>query len=127
MPVNRAPEAASPAYVVGDTVFGEAIATIGDFDEFTSSGTPGEHLDVYFRMTAPPVGEQFHGLTLEIIDPATGDTLAGWGIQYFGQQFSQITTFSVPAGGNLRIRVRGTGTFGEDITTGPYEFFLRKP
>jgi hypothetical protein len=124
--VNRAPESAAAAYTVGDTLRGEAIATIGDFDQFTSSGTPGEPLGVFFRMTAPPVGQQFHGLTVEIIDPATGDTLAGRGAETFGQQFWQVGAFNVPAGGNFVIRVRGTGFWGEDLTTGPYEFFIKR-
>ena len=124
--VNRAPESAAVAYTVGDTLRGEAIATIGDFDQFTSSGTPGEPLGVFVRMTAPPVGQPFHGLTVEIIDPATGDTLAGRGAETFGQQFWQVGSFNVPAGGNFVIRVRGTGFWGEDLTTGPYEFFIKR-
>lgn len=126
VPVNRAPETASSAYTVGDTLRAEAIATVGDFDEFSSSGSPAENLLIFFRMTAPPVGREFHGLTLEIIDPISGDTLAGRGAQTFGQEFWQIGSFQVPSGGNFIIRVRGTGTFGEDITTGPYEFFIQR-
>lgn len=124
VPVNRAPELAPAAYTVGDTVRGEAIATSGDLDEFTSTGTPGAPLGVFFRMTAPPGGQPY-GLTIEIIDPVTGDTLAGRGTQTFGQQFWQVGSFSIPAGGNFIVRVRGTGTFGEQLTTGPYEFFIQ--
>ncbi len=123
--VNRAPESAAAAYTVGDTLRGEAIETIGDFDEFTSPGTPGEPLAVFFRMTAPPVGPAGYGLTIEIINPATGDTLAGRGVQTFGQQFWQVGSFNVPAGGSFVIRVRGTGTFGEGLMTGPYEFVIK--
>jgi hypothetical protein len=65
-------------------------------------------------------------LTLEIIDPVTGDTLAGKGWQIFGQaQLYPVGSFSVPAGGHFLIRVRGSGTFGDDIITAPYEMQVK--
>jgi hypothetical protein len=123
--VNRAPETVAAAYTVGDTVRGEAIDPIGDFDEFTATGVPGETLTSFFRVTAPP-SQPGSGLTPEVINPATGDTLLGRGLQILGQQFVEFGAFSVPPGGNFLIRVRGTGTFGDDITTAPYEFFIRR-
>jgi hypothetical protein len=46
--------------------------------------------------------------------------------QFFGQAFGRVGSFAVPASGSFLIRVRGTGTWGEDITTAPYEFFIRR-
>ena len=126
IPINRAPESVPAAYTVGDTVRGEAIYPAGDIDEFTATAVPGETLTAYIRLTAPPVGEQFHGLTLEVIDPATGNTLIGTGAQFFGQAFNPVGSFAVPAGGGFLVRVRGSGTFGDQLTTAPYEFFVSR-
>ena len=123
---NRAPESVPAAYTVGDTVRGEAIAQPGDIDEFTSTGAPTEQLIASIRLTAPPVGSGY-GLTLEIVDPATGAVLAGQGTQVFGQEFVDVAGFTVPASGNFLVRVRGSGLSGEDTTTAPYEFFVRRP
>ncbi len=87
---------------------------------------PGETLTAYIRLTADPVGEQYRGLTLEVINPATGDTLIGQLAQFFGQTFGPVGSFTVPASGGFLIRVRGTGTWGEDLTTAPYEFFVKR-
>ena len=88
---------------------------------------PGDTLTAYIRLTAPPVGgDQFHGLTLEVIDPATGNALIGSLAQFFGQTFNPVGSFAVPAGGGFLIRVRGSGTFGDELTTAPYEFFVRR-
>jgi hypothetical protein len=35
-------------------------------------------------------------------------------------------SFTVPPNGHFLIWVRGTGTFGEDITTAACEFFLKR-
>jgi hypothetical protein len=122
--VNRPPENVSATYTVGDTVRGEAIDT-GDVDEFTSSATPGTWLTAYLRVTAQPIPAG-HGLTLEIIDPATGDTLAGKGTEVFGQsQLFSVGSFTVPPSGNFLIRVRGSGFFGDEIITAPYEMSVK--
>jgi hypothetical protein len=128
IPINRAPENVPAMYTVGDTVRGEAIFPGGDIDEFTTTAVPGDTLTAYIRLTAPAVGvpDQFHGLTLEVIDPATGNTLAGSLEQFFGQTFGPVGSFAVPAGGAFLIRVRGSGTFGDELTTAPYEFFVRR-
>jgi len=123
--INRAPESIGAAYVVGDTAGGEAIDEPGDLDEYTSSGTPGAVLTPFFRMTGPPEPPGSYGLELEIVDPATGGVLVGSGQQVFGQTFVQYQAFTVPTSGNFVIRVRGTGLFGEDLNTGPYEFFIK--
>jgi hypothetical protein len=43
-----------------------------------------------------------------------------------GKWLIAIGSFTVPSSGTFLIRVRGTGTFGEDITTAPYEFFIQR-
>ena len=123
--INRLPESAAPGLAIGDTVRGEAIEQPGDLDEFTASGAPGEILRPAFRLTAPPVGSGY-GLSLEIVDPTTGGVLVGQNTQVFGQEFVDYPTFSVPPAGNFIVRIRGTGLFGEDNTTAPYEFFVRR-
>ncbi len=123
------PEAVSDTFAnaVGDAVRGEAVFPGGDIDEFTSTAVPGDTLTAYIRLTAPPVGgDQFHGLTLEVIDTATGNALTGSLAQFFGQTFNPVGSFAVPAGGGFLIRVRGSGTFGDELTTAPYEFFVRR-
>jgi len=63
--INRAPESAPPAIVVGDTVEGEAIDPRGDVDEFTVSGAQGQHLTAYFQT---PQGSGYPGVVLRVID-----------------------------------------------------------
>jgi len=123
--MNRAPETVPAAYAVADTVRGEAVFPGGDIDEFTSTAVPGDTLTAYIRLTAPPVGGGY-GLTLEVIDPATGNALIGSLAQFFGQTFNPVGSFAVPAGAGFLIRVRGSGTFGDDLTTAPYEFFVKR-
>jgi len=127
IPVHLAPESGPATYTVGDTVRGEAIDPEGDIDEFTANGTPGETLAPFYRLTANPVPTG-KGITLEVIDPATGDTLVGKGLQIVGvtQEFISSGSFTVPASGHFLIRVRGSGTFGDDIATAPYEMFIRR-
>ena len=98
--INRAPESVPAAYAVGDAVRGEAVFPGGDIDELTSTAVPGNTLTAYIRLTAPPVGgDQFHGLTLEVIDTATGNALTGSLAQFFDQTFNPVGSFAVPAGG----------------------------
>jgi hypothetical protein len=128
VPVNRAPEVASPAYVVGDTISNEAIDYIGDIDEFTVSGTPDDTLHAFFRMlAAPSLSETSYGLTVEMFDPAAGDPPVGSNAAYSGtSQLYPVGSFVVPPGGSFVIRFRGTGFWGEDITTGPYQFLITR-
>jgi len=52
--------------------------------------------------------------------------VVGTGALFFGQAFSSVGSFAVPAGGGFLIRVRGSGTFGDQLTTAPYEFFVSR-
>ena len=126
VPVNRAPEAAAAAYTLGDTVSSEAIDYIGDIDEFTVSGTPGDTLHAFFRMLAPPeMNETSHGVSVEMFDPLSGQPSTRSSASYFGtSQLYPVGSFVVPPSGSFVIRFRGTGFWGEDITTGPYQFLI---
>ena len=121
--VNRAPESVAAAYTVGDTVRGESLDAPGDLDEFTSSGSPGETLTPFFRLTANavPSGEI---ISLEIIDLTSGDTLRAVN-QVLAGQFQELGSFTVPSSGAFLVRVRGTWTFGDGVGTAPYEFFVK--
>jgi len=126
--IDRAPESVPQGYAVGDTVRGEAIFPAGDIDEFTSSGTPGDTLSPWYRLTASPVPPSGSGITLEVIDPATGVILVGWGTSLIGSspQYYSPGYFVVPPAGTFLIRVRGSGLFGDELETAPYEFFVKR-
>ena len=125
--VNRAPENVPSSFTLGDTVRGEAIFPAGDIDEFTSSGTPGDTFSAWWRLTANPVPAGSF-ITLEIADPVTGATLAGQGASLVGSvpQYWSPGPFVVPPGGAYLLRVRGGGTFGDEVGTVPYEFFVKR-
>jgi hypothetical protein len=123
--INRAPETRSAVYLTGDTVRGEAIDPPGDIDEFTAHTVPGLGLTPYFRLIADPANGT--GLTIEIIDPATGSPLSG-NNTYFTVAttgFNSLPSFTVPPSGDYIIRVRGSGIFGDEFATAPYEFVIK--
>jgi hypothetical protein len=127
MSLNRAPENVPSTYTVGDTVRGEAVSPIGDIDEFTSSGTPGDVLSPWYHLTAAPVPAG--GLiTLEIVNPANGTVLVGAGAAVFGTGPPSFSpgTFRVPSGGQFIVRVHSYGLFGTGTATAPYEFFVKR-
>jgi hypothetical protein len=126
-PLNRGPEGVPAAYTVGDTVRGDAISPVGDIDEFTSSGTPGEVLTPLLRLTADPVPAE--GLImLEVVNPSTGANLAGggWALFRTTTEFLSPGTFTVPAGGAFVVRVKGYGSWGTGIATAPYEMSVKR-
>jgi hypothetical protein len=126
-PVNPAPENVPAIYVLGDTIRGEAVFPKADVDDFTSTATPGDTLMPSYRLTANPVpnGEL---ITLQVIDPTTGAVLVGAGVSLIAASpdFFSPGRFIVPAGGAYLIRIHGGGTFGDEVGTAPYEFFVRR-
>ncbi len=123
--VDLGPENLPASYTVGDTVRGETISPVGDVDQFTASGTPGEQLTPYFRLTQATTVDS--ALALEIIDPATGAILWGNGAAWIGTSFGTYASFTVPAGGTFRVRVRAYRFFQElGFGTGGYEFFVKR-
>jgi hypothetical protein len=128
IPINRAPENVPASYAAGDTVRGEAISPAGDIDEYTSTGTPGDTLTVWYRLTADPVPSGSL-IALDIIDPATGMVLVGAGKSLIGSsvQFHQWGRVVVPSGGSYVIRVHAVAAFGEgSVGTAPYEFLVTR-
>jgi hypothetical protein len=128
IPINRAPESVPAAYTVGDTVRGEAIFPAGDIDEFTSSGTPGDTLRPWWRLMANPIPPPGSGITLQVVDPATGAVLVGWGASVIASttEYFSPGPFVVPPAGAYLIRVHGGGLFGDELETAPYEFFVKR-
>jgi hypothetical protein len=123
--INRAPETRSAVYLTGDTVRGEAIDPPGDIDEFSAHTVPGLGLTPYFRLTADPANGT--GLMIEIIDPATGSPLSGNNTHFTlaTTGFNSLPSFTVPPSGDYIIRVRGSGIFGDEFATAPYEFVIK--
>jgi hypothetical protein len=127
VPLNRAPEMVPGTYAFGDTVRGEIVSPIGDIDELTATGTPGDTLSVWWRLTADPVPTD--GLiTLEILDATTGTVIGGAGGSLFraSPTFYSQGAFVVPTGGAYLVRIHSYGSFGDNIATAPYEFFVKQ-
>ena len=127
--VNRAPENVPAAFAVGDTVRGESISPAGDIDEFTSSGTPGEQLTLFDRLTVPSAPFNFDSaLVLEVIDPATGRSLVGGNAAILGSNtFYAVGSFTVPPSGSFIVRAHVYGEQGYGVgETAPYEFFVKR-
>ena len=128
MPVNRAPDVVPAAFAIGDTVRGETLDPLTDIDEFNATGMPGQVMTPAFRLLADP---QPAGrvITLEVIDPATGNVLVGNNAGLTGggptSNFFSPGTFMVPPSGAFRVRVRAGALTPEDVATAPYEFFVR--
>jgi hypothetical protein len=99
----------------------------GDIDEFAVTATPGDTMSAWWRLRADPTPPGFL-ISLEVIDPATGAKLAGNLTGLIGSvpQFNSPGAFVVPASGNFIVRFRGSGDFGDDVGTAPYEFFVRR-
>ena len=123
--VNRAPENGPAAYTVGDTVRGETISPVGDIDEFTSSGTPGEQLTLFDRLTATSSLDS--AIVLEVIDPGTGTSLVGSNTAVFGSgPFFSVGSFTVPPSGTFIVRAHVYGEWGYGVGATSYEFFVQR-
>ena len=125
VPINRAPESVPTAYTVGDTVRGETISPVGDIDEFTSSGIPGEQLTLFDRLTATSSLDS--AIVLEVIDPGTGTSLVGSNTAVFGgSTFFSVGWFTVPASGTFIVRAHIYGKDGFGVGTTSYDFFVKR-
>ena len=123
--INRAPENSPAAYTVGDTVRGEPISPLGDIDEFTSSGTPGEQLTLFDRLTVTSSLDS--AIVLEVIDPGTGTSLVGGNTAVFGSSaFFSVGSFTVPSSGTFVVRAHVYGEWGYGVGTTSYEFFVKR-
>ena len=122
--VNRAPENIPAAFAVGDTVRGETISPIGDFDEFTATGTPGEQLTLLSRLTTQSSLDS--AIVVEAIDPATGASLVGSNAASLGTTFFAVGTFTVPASGTFIVRAHVYGEWGYGVGETSYEFLVKR-
>jgi hypothetical protein len=118
--LNRQPETASATIAVGDTARGEAVNPAGDIDEYTVTATAGTQHTAWFRLTSDGK-PQYFGLALDVINPATGASLASVATTV-AQPFLQTPTFTIPSGGAVKIRVASSG--GQTAGSAPYEFFV---
>jgi len=118
--LNRQPEAVVATVALGDTIRGEALNPAGDVDEFTVTATAGTQHSAWFRLTSNAV-PQYFPVVLQVIDPANGGSLASIsaGVTL---PFSQSPTFTIPAGGVVKIRVASAP--GQTCSSAPYEFFV---
>lgn len=123
--LNRAPESVPATFALGDTVRGEAVSPIGDIDEFTGSGAPGDTVTVWWHLTADPAPTD-GVIWMDVLDGATGVTIGGgYGLIRASQVFYQLGPFVVPAGG-YKVRFKAYGLFGDNTATGPYEFVVKR-
>ena len=87
---------------------------------FSKTGAP------YDRLTTPTALLD-SAVVIEVIDPATGVSLAGHGTAIFGSsQFYQVGTFTVPASGTFTLRARVYGEWGYAVGLTAYEFFVKR-
>jgi hypothetical protein len=107
-------------------VRGEILEPLADLDEFDATGTPGQVLRPFFRLLAAP---QPTGriITMEILDPSTGNALVGSnaGLTGASTTFFSPGQFVVPPGGAYRVRLRAGALTPTEVATAPYEFFVR--
>jgi hypothetical protein len=129
--ISPLPERVAPAIALGDTVAGESIDPVGDFDEFQLAAASGDSLVAGLQ---PLPGTNGHGLRLSVRD-ADGRQIASThtGVGYLAQpDLSHATTgvFVIPASGTYTVRVEGAygaGTVaGDRETTGAYRLLVRR-
>jgi hypothetical protein len=119
---DPAPETASAAYTVGDTVVNEAIDLAGDIDEFTFAATAGDTLDVYFDAMDGSVERDF---VLIVENARTGESIFGAGTSGLG---GNAGTFVVPSTDSYRVMIDNLRTaMTGDVdpsAVGPYRFAI---
>ncbi|HTS87878.1 MAG TPA: hypothetical protein VMG41_05255 [Gemmatimonadales bacterium] len=127
LPMDSLPELASPAYILGDTISTEAIAPVGDVDQFTLTATPGDTLSEWFRLRAAPVPSGGY-LMMEVLDAVTGAVLSGanTGVSGSTADFLSWGSFIVPPSGRVLIRFLGASTIPDGAAGAPYAFYIKR-
>src|SRR5258708_18467269 len=118
--VDRAPEHVAATVAPGDTVTGEAIDYVGDVDEFTLVGTPGEAVNVFFQATG---GSPTTTLRLDVAsDPYFVHNAVSSGAD---TSLTQNATghYILPSPGRAILRVSG-GAYGTGSDHGPYRLYV---
>ncbi|MFL5386929.1 MAG: PPC domain-containing protein [Longimicrobiaceae bacterium] len=120
--VGMGPESRPAALPANDTVAGEAIDYVGDIDEFTLTGTPGDRYNLFFR--AEPASAS-GTLWLEAASVPTGAD-----VRRAPSNGSQVLldnatgSITLPASGSYRVRVYGNSDRALD--RGAYRIFAHR-
>ena len=116
--INRAPETLGVAIVLGTTMNGESLDLEGDVDEFTFPGTAGQQ--IAGSISAPLGLERHTEVTLEIVDPSTGNVLGS--AASFDASVHTTGAVSLPGTRTYIVRIRGAlSTEGK----GGYRFVIQ--
>lgn len=103
--VQRNPESTSVVLQPGDTVTGESIDYVGDIDEFTLAGPPGQEFNVFFQALS---GSTTTRLELDVLD-SNGQVVTG--VQSGGADADllrqAVGRFAFSGGGPYRLQVFG--------------------
>jgi hypothetical protein len=113
------PEHVARNIAVGDTVAGESIDYLGDYDSYVVTGTAGQTIAVSFQTLA---SANFVP-ALELDDIVTGDSLAA----VLGNRTPTFTVpVTLPPSGQIALRVREVppGTGGGYLYAGGYRFVV---
>jgi len=115
--VRMEPESRPAALVAGDTATGESIDYVGDIDDFTLTGTPGERYNLFFQ-AAPGSGT----LWVEAASLPTGADLRRVASDGSRVLLDNATgSVTLPASGSYRVRVYGNSDHALD--RGAYRIF----
>jgi len=118
--VNRAPESASAAIAVGDTIQGESLDYEGDIDEFRFAGTAGDTVQGYLQFPAGYIG--IPGVRLDVVAPSGSvlGTVSGWNAT---DHLEDMTTgrFRLPVKGTYTVRVLANDD-RQEASVGAYRF-----
>ncbi len=119
MAADTLPEHVARNVAVGDTVAGESIDYLGDYDSYVVTGTAGQTIAVSFQTLASANVVP----ALELGDIVTGDSLAA----VLGNPTPTFTVpFTLPPSGQIALRVREVppGRGGGYFYVGGYRFVV---
>ncbi len=100
--IDRAPEVASPALILGSAVTTEAIDLIGDVDEFTFAGTAGQPVSI--TLSFPQAFDLSRGVA-ELVDPSSQVVLGS--VTGHDATLDSSGPIVLPATRTYIVRVRG--------------------
>jgi len=114
--VGMGPESRPAALVAGDTLTGEGIDFVGDVDEFTLTGTPGDRYNLFFQ--ADPASVRG---TLRLEAPGGGGLYVA---ESDGRRLlldNSSGRITLPASGNQVVRV--LSIYDREVHRGAYRIF----
>lgn len=123
--IERRPEHYPPTIAPNDTLDGERLDYIGDVDEFTLTGVPGELFNAFLQVPSLEFGTI---VRLRVLDSADPDPSGGVYVESFGADTSilhrGIGVFVMPPSGRMTLRVAGPGFPFEANERGRYRLFV---